>query len=37
VIVAKAKAPIDLRSVLADKPDLVVHAADLTVTARALA
>ena len=33
----KAKAPIDLRSVLADKPELVVHKADLTITARALA
>ena len=33
----KAKAPIDLRSVLADRPELVVHKADLTITARALA
>src|SRR5262249_59814845 len=29
--------PIVLRDVLASKPDLVVHGADLTVTARALA
>jgi len=33
----KPAPPIVLRSVPADKPDLVVHAADLTVTARALA
>jgi hypothetical protein len=32
----KPEPPIVLRDVLAGKPDLVVHGADLTVTARAL-